>query len=560
MSVDQHAPAAARSADALEELLGDPWDAANPAGFERLLAADEAREPAAGAEATLGTFGLGAELVPAALGGRFTDLPRLIEVLRALWRRDPSLGFGAGLRPFLAAAHVWAAGDAGQQRAAADALLAGRLPAAAEGAPGFTAERDGAGWRLRGRQEIVTNLREADTLVLTARTPEGDATFRLDLAALPADGVRHLPRLPGVGMRGLRLSGLEFLDCPVPADALLGGAPGTAAALPVSLLARTCLPALSAGILDTGLRAALDCALGRQLYGGKVADLPYVQGTLARCFADLLLVDAFSGAVARLLSLLPAQAAAPAAALGHLGPRLLIDAMDTLRSVPGARGYLHEGRHAIFQKLGRDLLPGGFGADSRAACQAGLLDLLPGLTRAGRPAEPAVPRGLFPAGTADLPPLDFAALATAGAAADPLAGTLLAVAGDTPQDGLPGRLARHFLAELDRVHAEGAALDPARPALDAEPEELRVAHRYAVVLAAAACLGTWDAGRKAGDPRTGDDTWLCAALDRLCSLTGGPRVLTEAERADVEEEMFRAACRRFEERRLFDLTYRAVPG
>ena len=562
MSVDQHPPAAAHGVDALEELLGDPWAAANPAGFARLLAADEAREPAAEAEATLAGHGLGAELVPTALGGRFTDLPRLVEVLRALWRRDPTLGFGAGLRPFLAAAQVWAAGDARQQRTVADHLLAGRTLAAAEGgagASGFTAERAADGWRLHGRQEVLTRPHEAAALVVAARTPEGEATFLLETAALPAAGVRHLPRLPGAGMRGLRLGGLEFHDCPVPATALLGTVPGTAGPA-VSALARTGLPAASAAVLDTGLRVALDCALGRRLYGGKVADLPYVQGTLARCFADLLLLDAFSGTVARTLSVLPDQAAVPAAALGHLGPRLLVDAMDTLRSVPGARGYLHEGRHAIFQKLGRDLLPGGFGADSRAACLAELRELLPGLAGAARPTEPALPQGLFPAGEAEPAPLDFAALTGARTAADPLAPVLSALVADTAPDSLPGRFARHFEAELDRVRAAGAALDPERPGLDAEPEELRLAHRYAVVLAAAACLGTWAAGRRAGDPRTGEETWLCAALDRLGALTGGPRVLTEAERAAVEEEMFDAARRRFAERRLFDLSHRAVPG
>src|SRR5262249_33430039 len=148
-------------------------------------------------------------------------------------------------------------------------------------------------WLLTGRKEVVTNLRRADGLVLFARTSSaagsrGHSQFLVDTGDLPGDGVRHLSRLRSSGMRGVQLGRAEFTDCPVPAGALLGRpGQGMEIALRSYQVTRAVFPAISVGPLDTALRLATEFALERRLYGATAADIPYVQATLARAYADL---------------------------------------------------------------------------------------------------------------------------------------------------------------------------------------------------------------------------------------------------------------------------------
>ena len=84
------------TADKLDEMLGDPWDEANPLGYPALIAADERGELPPAAGELLDGYDLAAEFVPADQGGRFTSTPELIAVLRTVWRRDARLGTAYG--------------------------------------------------------------------------------------------------------------------------------------------------------------------------------------------------------------------------------------------------------------------------------------------------------------------------------------------------------------------------------------------------------------------------------------------------------------------------------
>ncbi|MDT0440797.1 acyl-CoA dehydrogenase, partial [Streptomyces sp. DSM 41981] len=111
--------------DALERSFGPLDDPANPLGGAAFVAADTAGAMPPGAEAVLDAHGLNAEFVPAALGGRLRRMDELGRVLRPVFRRDASLGFGYGLNCFFAAAPVWTAGDEAQRRFIASLLLGG---------------------------------------------------------------------------------------------------------------------------------------------------------------------------------------------------------------------------------------------------------------------------------------------------------------------------------------------------------------------------------------------------------------------------------------------------
>ncbi|MEW9533750.1 acyl-CoA dehydrogenase [Microbispora sp. NPDC049125] len=518
------ATVAGAPAATLEELLGDPYDAGNPCGHAAVLAADERREPLAAAERVLDGWRLNAEFVPVALGGRLDRVQDLITRLRPVFRRDPALGLGYGVTSFMAAANVWLAGNDLQRRRVADLLLRGERLSVAyhELAHGndlmrneLAARPDGDRFVVSGRKEVINNASRAAGAVLFART--GDRPGRthslmlVETGSLPADRWEVLPRFRTGGMRGCLISGFAFDDCPVPATGLLGGlGEGPETALRSFQVSRCVTAGLGLGAVDAALACVLRFARGRHLYGRTVADIPHARDVLAGVFADLLAADCLVTTVARSLHLLPVHASRYAAAVKYLVPLLLEDAMRSLGVVLGARGYLREGEHAIFSKLTRDLPVLGIGHAGGTACQLTILPQLPGVARAAHSSAEA-PAAVFRRGD-PVPPLDLGALRMMGHGDDPLIGSLLAAADDRTSPDLR-ELAGIFRADLFDLARKIAALPPAERGVQASAPAFRLTERYALLLAASACLNT--RRHHDGDPFLGGDDWLRAALSRL---------------------------------------------
>ncbi len=476
------------SAEKLDELFGDPWNPDNPVGYAAVLDADERREPLASGLRLLDDFGLDAEFVPAVEGGRLERADHLAEILRTVFRHDPRLAVEyAG--SLIASTGVWIAGDVQQRRAVSDLLLHNGCVA-----PAFE-------WPAHG--EGLPPIRRPDATVLLAATGSNNGLFLVR-------GTGSHESAPGT--RGVAL----------PAGALIGAADeGPDIVSRAYRLIGGVTSALTLGALDTALRTALANSFARRLYGGTVADIPYVAATLARVHADLLAVDALASVVARAAHLVPEAMVLYAPALGYLAARIVPDAFDELRAVLGARALLREGPYAVFQKMARDATPVGIARASRATCLAAIQPRLTGWeTRAPAPVE------LFDLG-GPLPPLDFARRID-DTDADPIAGALA---------DATGRFGDRFRREL-RATREDRAASPA------------LAGRYVMVLAAAAASMVW---------HDDSDPARLVVLDRLDRRLGGAPVLTAAEREDAEHRLFDVTVQRYRDHRLFDLTSRRIP-
>ncbi|MFF9773593.1 acyl-CoA dehydrogenase [Streptomyces sp. NPDC013978] len=530
--------------EALEEQLGDPWDPANPAGFAAVVAADEHEETPEGGRAALDEFGILAEFVPSSLGGRLERVDHLVELMRSVYRRDPSLGLGHCSSSLLGAVNVWTAGSPGQRRYAADLLLSGDKISCAFhelahgndiGSVEFAATPADGGFVLNGRKESITNLDRADAVVFLARTdpaggPRSSSQLFVPVSSLAPERSRFLPRFRSVGMRGVRLGGITMDDCPVDATTLLG-APGTGMETVARAfqLTRIALPAMSTAMLDTGLRVTLHHVLARRLYGRGVADIPMVRTTLANAFVDLLLCEAFAAAAARSLHVLPELGSVYAPAVKYLLSGMLLDAVEQLSLVMGAEFYRRDGEHAVFQKMTRDIKPVAFGHIARAACLSAMLPQLPVLARrAWQDAAPA-PAALFTEDS-DLPPLDLAGLRLAVGRRDGLVGTLSAAL----HDDLPAALRPLVEAHAKRLEAltgACAGLKPRDLSITASVDVRDLAAGYASVLAAAACVGAWQ--HAAPDDFLARPEWLVAALTRLTGHAQGQPTDVPAEVADA---------------------------
>ncbi|CAL9667789.1 acyl-CoA dehydrogenase [Streptomyces sp. Tu 3180] len=547
-----------RRAALLEAALGDPFDPGNPHGQLALLRADDARAVPEATEALLARAGLGAEFVPHDLGGRFTDLERLARVLRPVFRRDLALGYGFGITSLFAASSVWTAGDDAQRHTVARVLLDGgrvsivhrqvahanailRNELTATPAPH-------GGFLLNGRKDAVINADRADAFVTYARTGAQDGPHSHSVLLLgpepPASGrVHRSRRVETSGMRGARFCGLELTDVALPASAVVGSVgEGVSLALRSFQISHCLVPGTVIAGVDGVLRQAVRAATENRP-GGRPARRWH--RALAGVFADLLACDAMAVTGLRALSLAPHSAYVPAAAVKYTMPDILREDLEELAAVLGARGYDRGPLYGGFQKLARDLPVAGLGHAGTAVCQAVIVPQLPALARTTWFRAPEPPAQLFAPG-APLPAFDHRRLAHRGTG-DLLSATLVAAAGrlaDTPaRDPLHTaltRLAQTFVDELRVLRARCAAL-PGSDGTAFDPQACVLADRYALVLAAAACLGVWE--NQAGDGFLADPAWAALALGRLARRLGAraPQVPPEAEASVLAEALER--CR-----------------
>jgi hypothetical protein len=122
-----------------------------------------------------------------------------------------------------------------------------------------------------------------------------------------------------------------------------------------------------------------------------------------------------------------------------------------------------------------------------------------------------------------------------------------------PPGGSLRTLCNAFVAEVAELRTRCAALAPRDQGPLAGPEAFSIAHRYAMVLAAAACLGVWQHNRAHPDPFFRDDAWVVTALSRLARRIGRP-----AGPADPPDSVAAELFERYDRGRAFDLVARAV--
>ncbi|HVQ91263.1 MAG TPA: acyl-CoA dehydrogenase [Mycobacteriales bacterium] len=558
-------PAPDRMAE-LDRRLGDPYDDGNPVGYRAVLAADERAELLADGERMLDGYGLNAEFVPVAYGGRFTEADRLVRTLRSVFRRDGTLGLGYGVTNFIAGAPIWTAGDADQCRFAADVLLRHRKMAAGynELPRGndftrceLTADRVGDQLRLTGRKQVVNNIARADAAVFLARTsPEpgnrSHSHVLVDLTALDPARRRYLDRHHTVGLRGCQIAGVEFDGCPTPANIV--GAPGEAmeTVLRAFQVTRSVLPAMAVAGLDTQLRTVLRFTRARRLYGRTLLELPHARSVLVGAYLDLLAADCLGTVVARALHVLPAQTSVLSAAAKYLVPKLIYEASNELAVLLGARSYLREGPYAIFQKNLRDIPAASFTHANAAVCLATMIPQLPRLASRSwlRADEP--PAELFRLDHR-LGPLDFRALELTARGVDNLSGTLPASQPAVAGEPALARLCAGFVAELGRLAGRATELPPRGRTIAAGRGSFLLADRYAVLLAASACLGVWRRNRRF----QADTGWLTGTLWRLADRLGHePGPLPDG----LERRLAAELISRADEPRGFDLAAPRLAG
>ena len=357
-----------RTAERLEQYLGDPLDERSVFSFQRSLEYDE-RE--AFPEELLGFVRrseFDSYLIPQELGGSFDTCEGHLARHRALARRDLSVDVSIGAS-HLAFAPVWCAGSRAQQERFARLFREHEYAALAltERAHGAdllridtVATKTADGWSITGEKWLINNASRGRLVCVLAKTEvagrAGLSLFLVDKDVVDRDSYEHVPKLRLHGVRTMDVCGIRLTGCRVPEDALVGAAgAGLEPVLKGFTLTRTMCAGKSVALADTALRATLDFARSRRLYGDTVLAISHARHQLAYSFADLLLCDCLVIAAARSLHVTPAQASLTAAVAKYLVPIMSERIVAETSVILGARHYLREDHWGgIFQKMRRD--------------------------------------------------------------------------------------------------------------------------------------------------------------------------------------------------------------
>ena len=560
-------------AEELERFLGDPHDGRNLFSFAQAVELDEHEEYPERACALLNEWGLPQYYVPERCGGRLRSYEELIALLRVVARRNLSI-IVAHAKSYLGAVNVWAGGSQQQKAKLAEIVMSGKQVALAyhEKSHGgdvmateVKAVKVDGGYQLSGEKWLVNNATRGTALTVFARTaeeggPRGFSLFLVEKNALDPRSFSHLPRIKTLGVRGVDFSGVSFKKSFVDESSLIG-AEGTALeqTLKAFQLTRVIIPALALGAADTALRATLDFARTRKLYGARVTALPQVRRTLVEAFLDLLIGDCLTTACARAVQQTPEQMRLYSAVVKYYVPQSLEETIERLGIVLGARHYLREEHwHGIFQKLLRDnkvlsifhtgpLL-------NLTTIGVHLRDLAQQRAQADVDTSTLQTRL---ASVFDLhhPLADF----------DPNALSVYTRGRDDFLNGLELALEqlrqldqRTLVAQVDRVLAQRQAADDEQRELSARlgrdysrsPELFEQAERYCVLEAAACCVHLWLHNRERLGEFFGRGEWLVLSLERLLMKLDHDRsALPEEYEERVAEELERL----FEEERLFSV-------
>ena len=260
-----------------------------------------------GALADRGVTGLTVDERYGGRGAGFVELAVVVEELSAA-----TMSVGAALALHLGVAEA-------VERFGSEALREEFLPAMADfetvGALGVTeanagsdkaamatrAERDGDEWVLTGHKQWVTNVAEADVVLLYAKTgPEAAAPENVSAFLVPAADLDLDREWDAIGGNSVPTARVEFSDLRVPDDRVVG-AEGTALVRRGDLRGGVNLPARAVGVARAALEDAVAFATEREQFGQAIGEFQGVRWRLAKMAER---VDA-----ARLLTLRAAEEA-----------------------------------------------------------------------------------------------------------------------------------------------------------------------------------------------------------------------------------------------------------
>ncbi len=259
----------------------------------------------------LGLFGL---TIPEAYGGLGLDMVEEVEVVMLLGRTAPAFRSVFGTNIGIGSQGIVMDGTEEQKKRYLPAMASGQMigsfcltePDHGSDAGGLktAARREGNGYRLNGTKRYITNAPRADVLTVMARTdPEEPGARGVSAFVVEARsaGIRLGKPERKMGQKGAHVCDVNFEDCFVPADALIGGKEGQGFKTAMRVLdrGRIHIAALACGMARRLIADALAYAMERVQFGKPIAEHQLVQAMLADCESECTAAEALVRDTAR---------------------------------------------------------------------------------------------------------------------------------------------------------------------------------------------------------------------------------------------------------------------
>ncbi len=245
--------------------------------------------------ARLGELGLMGVCVPEEYGGAGADFIAYVLVLEELSRADAGVGVTVAVHTSAATLPLLMFGSEAQRRRFVPPLARGEtIGAFALTEPGSgsdaaalrtRAERlpDGAGWRIDGGKQWITNGAAAGTILLFARSDPAQRGARgISAFVLDAEHVQVARHTEKLGLNSSSTVDLVVDGAEVAADRLLHEeGRGFAVAMATLDGGRIGIAAQAVGIARAAFELARDYALQREQFGRRIAEFQAIQWKLA---------------------------------------------------------------------------------------------------------------------------------------------------------------------------------------------------------------------------------------------------------------------------------------
>lgn len=522
--------------------LGDPFDAANPAGFAEAARRRLDSMPPEHLAAQARLRGVSLAYTPVRWGGTLRDPVDSGRSVRGLVSRDADImtALLMHLTPVLVLGIL---GSPAQRDRAVAMVEAGEDIAYAlseqdHGADLLemrtSAQHVGDEVILTGRKWFVGLAPTASTFVVIARSGgRGPAAFSAYEVPAGTPGVRIGPDRPTDGFRGTRFADVELDHVVLPGSALVGE---RGAALEAVIRAQTVVRALSLPGALAGAdsdRMVLTSFADEQRGGGALRVDPLFCADTGEVAAAMLLAEAAGEWALRVLGTRPGGAVLPVALAKYTVIEAIASAHGGIGRLLASRGVLSEGVWGMHAKVAADARVIGVIDGSGVSTLRTVAAFLPRCSASsrGRRREHPGERTAHDAGNTDPGDLGFdpADVGVVPTTSDPALVALEALGGETAS--LPGAARVTALrSALDEHCAAAARIEEApralRPALLVEH-----ARRHAWLSSAAAAVVAAAGGTVGPLALAVGPSWIDAALEHALTRAGRPPSADLVERA-----------------------------
>jgi len=255
---------------------------------------DEAQEFPDSIVRKMGELGFLGAAVSSELGGAGLSPVHFAIIMEELSRVDPSVGLTLAAHSGLCVQHIFMHGNEQQKKQYLPALAAGAAigswcltePGSGSDASGMktTAVRDGDSYVISGNKTFITNGSHASTYVVMAKTDTTKGTNGISafIVERSLKGVSVGKKENKLGMRASDTVTMMFDEVKVPKETLIGNeGEGFTQALVVLDSGRIGIAALSVGLAQGALDAAVIYSKERQAFGKTISEFQGIQFKLA---------------------------------------------------------------------------------------------------------------------------------------------------------------------------------------------------------------------------------------------------------------------------------------